>query len=166
MNGRGTNGSSLRLEMLELQDRYIATLDSDRLEAWPLLFVEDCLYEIIPKENYDQGLPAPVIRCDNRDMLHDRVISLRNANIYQPAIYRHFISGLTIVSPGSAAAPDEVEMESSYLVINTSQIGESTVYQTGRYLDQVVRTADGWRFKRKRVVYDTSRIQTLLAIPI
>ena len=165
MNG-GMNGSALRLEMLELQDRYIATLDSDRLEAWPLLFVEDCLYEIIPKENYDQGLPAPVIRCDNRDMLHDRVISLRNANIYQPAIYRHFISGLTIVSPGSGAAPDEVEMESSYLVINTSQIGESTVYQTGRYLDHVVRTGEGWRFKRKRVVYDTSRIQTLLAIPI
>lgn len=159
-----SNGSSLRLEMLELQDRYIATLDGDRLEAWPDLFVEDCLYEIIPKENYDQGLPAPVIRCDNRDMLHDRVISLRNANIYQPAIYRHFISGLTIVNAGAAA--DEIEMESSYLVINTSQIGESTVYQTGRYLDHVVRTADGWRFKRKRVVYDTSRIQTLLAIPI
>ncbi len=157
-----SNGSSLRLEMLELQDRYIATLDGDRLEAWPELFVEDCLYEIIPKENYDAGLPAPVIRCDNRDMLHDRVISLRNANIYQPAIYRHFISGLTIVNSGA----DEIEMESSYLVINTSQIGESTVYQTGRYLDDVVRTADGWRFKRKRVVYDTSRIQTLLAIPI
>ena len=63
-------------------------------------------------------------------------------------------------------AADEIEMESSYLVINTSQAGESSVYQTGRYLDHVVRTADGWRFKRKRVVYDTSRIQTLLAIPI
>jgi anthranilate 1,2-dioxygenase small subunit len=163
--GSGTNGSSLRLEMLELQDRYIATLDSDRLEAWPELFVEDCLYEIIPKENYDQGFPAPVIRCDNRDMLHDRVVSLRNANIFQPAIYRHFISGLTIVKH-DAGQQDEIEMESSYLVINTSQIGESTVYQTGRYLDQVVRTAEGWRFKRKLVVYDTSRIQTLLAIPI
>lgn len=159
------NGSALRLEMLELQDRYIDTLDSDRLEAWPELFVEDCLYEIIPKENYDQGFPAPVIRCDNRDMLHDRVISLRNANIYQPAIYRHFISGLTIVKH-DAGPQDEIEMESSYLVINTSQIGESTVYQTGRYLDHVVRTGEGWRFKSKRVVYDTSRIQTLLAIPI
>jgi anthranilate 1,2-dioxygenase small subunit len=165
VNG-GTNGSSLRLEMLELQDRYIATLDSDRLEAWPELFVEDCLYEIIPKENYDQGFPAPVIHCDNRDMLHDRVVSLRNANIFQPAIYRHFISGLTIVNHDGGGAQDEVEMESSYLVINTSQIGESTVYQTGRYLDHVVRTGEGWRFKRKRVVYDTSRIQTLLAIPI
>jgi hypothetical protein len=29
-----------------------------------------------------------------------------------------------------------------------------------------VREADGWRFKTKRVIYDTSRIQTALAIPI
>jgi anthranilate 1,2-dioxygenase small subunit len=30
----------------------------------------------------------------------------------------------------------------------------------------VVRTADGWRFQSKRVVYDTLRVQTLLAYPI
>jgi len=32
---------------------------TDRLEEWPSLFTEDCLYEIIPKENEDAGLPAP-----------------------------------------------------------------------------------------------------------
>lgn len=153
---------ALRLEMLELQDRYVATLDSGALESWPELFVEDCLYEIIPKENFDAGLPAPVIRCDNKRMLRDRIISLRNANIYQPVVYRHFFSGLTITS----AAADSVEMQSSYLVINTSQLGQSIVYQTGRYLDHVVRQAGDWRFKSKRAVYDTSRIQTALAIPI
>lgn len=153
---------ALRLEMLELQDRYIATLDSGALESWPELFIEECLYEIIPKENFDAGLPAPVIRCDNKRMLRDRVVSLRNANIYQPAVYRHFISGLTITSQSD----ERVEMQSSYLVINTSQLGQSVVYQTGRYLDQVVREGGGWRFHTKRVVYDTSRIQTALAIPI
>jgi len=57
-------------------------------------------------------------------------------------------------------------MWSSYLVINTSQLGQSTVYQTGRYHDVVVQTEGRWRFKSKRVIYDTSRIQTALAIPI
>jgi anthranilate 1,2-dioxygenase small subunit len=95
-------------------------------------------------------------------MLRDRVVSLRNANIFQPVVYRHFISGLSIV----AASPDQVEMRCSYLVINTSQLGQSTVYQTGRYHDLVVRQENGWRFKTKRVIYDTSRIQTALAIPI
>jgi anthranilate 1,2-dioxygenase small subunit len=152
----------LRQELLALQDAYISTLDTDALEMWPDMFVENCLYEIIPKENFDLGLPAPVIYCDSKKMLRDRVVSLRNANIFQPVVYRHFISGLSIVTVSS----DQVEMRSSYLVINTSQLGQSTVYQTGRYHDVVVREADGWRFKTKRVIYDTSRIQTALAIPI
>jgi anthranilate 1,2-dioxygenase small subunit len=153
---------NLRQEMLALQDEYVSTLDTDALEAWPDMFVEDCVYEIIPKENVDLGLSAPVIFCDNKKMLRDRVVSLRNANIYQAVIYRHFISGLTFQKTDN----DLVEMTSSYLVINTSQLGSSIVYQTGRYHDVVVRLNDRWRFKSKRVIYDTSRIQTALAIPI
>jgi anthranilate 1,2-dioxygenase small subunit len=37
----------LRLELLALQDRYVATIDNDRLEYWPKLFTKDCLYQII-----------------------------------------------------------------------------------------------------------------------
>lgn len=151
-----------RLELQVLQDRYIATLDNDLLEEWPDMFVEDCLYEIIPKENVDLGLPAPLIYCDNRRMLKDRVVSLRNANIFQPVTYRHFVSALQCrtLEDGSFS------MQSNYLVINSNQLGESRVYQTGRYFDRVVRTDVGLRFKEKRVVYDTSRVQTLLAVPI
>ncbi|HLZ82115.1 MAG TPA: anthranilate 1,2-dioxygenase small subunit AndAd [Caulobacteraceae bacterium] len=151
----------LRQELLALQDEYIATLDTDALELWPEMFVDDCLYEIIPKENEDLGLPAPVIHCDSKAMLRDRVVSLRNANIFQPVVYRHFVSGLAFT-----AADGVVDMRSSYLVINTSQLGQSVVYQTGRYHDVVVRDGGRWRFRSKRVIYDTSRIQTALAIPI
>lgn len=150
-----------RLELQAFLDQYIAILDNDRLEEWPELFVEDCLYEIIAKENVDQGLPAPLMHCDNRRMLKDRVVSLRHANIYQPVVYRHFVSALTWHRSNMG-----FEMQSNYLVINTNQLGQSFVYQTGRYVDLVVRTDDGLRFKQKRVVYDTSRVQTLLAIPI
>jgi anthranilate 1,2-dioxygenase small subunit len=153
---------ALRQEMLALQDEYIATLDTDALELWPEMFVEDCLYEIIPKENVDLGLPAPVIYCDSKKMLRDRVVSLRNANIFQPVIYRHFVSGLAI----QRAEGDTVWMQCSYLVINTNQLGDSKVYQTGRYHDVAVRGEDRWRFKSKRAIYDTSRIQTALAVPI
>jgi anthranilate 1,2-dioxygenase small subunit len=151
-----------RLELQLLQDNYIASLDTDRLEDWPEMFVEDCLYEIIPKENADLGLPAPLIHCDNKRMLRDRVISLRNANIFQPVIYRHFVSAMQWQPAGDGA----YEMQSNYLVINTNQLGQSFVYQTGRYFDLVVTTDEGLRFKQKRVIYDTSRVQTLLAIPI
>ncbi len=155
-------GLLLRLELQDLQDRYVASIDNDRLEDWPKLFVEDCLYEIIPKENEEAGLPAPLMICDNAAMMRDRVISLRNANIYAQPHYRHFLSGLSCRETG----PDTAAMTCSYAVLNTSFEGQSYVYQTGVYHDAVVRTADGWRFKSKRVVYDTLRVQTLLAYPI
>ncbi len=157
-----TDALMLRLEMQALLDDYVSAIDEDQIERWPDFFTEDCLYEIIPKENEDLGLPAPVMRCDNKRMLRDRVVSLRHANIFAPSVYRHFLSGLQIESAGDGT----IDLRCNYLVINSNQVGQSLVYQTGRYFDRVVRTPAGWRFASKRAVFDTSRVQTLLAIPI
>ncbi len=154
--------SLLRLEIAEALDRYVATLDEGRLEDWPTLFAEDCLYEIIPRENEMAGLPAPLMRCEGAAMLRDRVVSLRHANIYETPQYRHMLSGLI-----TEARPDgTVAARASYLVVNTTQAGDSRVYQTGQYQDVLIRTPDGWLFRSKRVIYDTHRVQTLLAYPI
>ncbi len=152
----------LWFELSQLQELYVALLDNDRLEEWPELFTEDGRYEIVPRENDDMGLPIGLIHCDNRRMLRDRVTSLRNANIYEVHSYRHMTSGLV----WKALDADTVEMQSNYVVVQTRANGESQIYQAGRYLDRVVRTADGWRYQSKKVVYDTSRVQTLLATPI
>jgi len=152
----------LRLELCALQDRYVAILDNDRIEEWPAMFTEDCLYQIISKENEDFGLPAPVIHCDNARMLRDRVVALRHANIYEKPLYRHCLSGME----WQQESADSYAVQTSYVVINTSQEGVSTIFQAGRYLDKVVRTPEGLRFKSKRCIYDTSRVQTLLAFPI
>ena len=156
------DGLLLRLEMQDLQDRYIATIDNDRLEEWPALFVEDCLYEIKARENEELGLPAPLMYCDSAAMLRDRVLSLRHANIFEKPVYRHMLSALEV----ERVDAETVAMSSNYLVVNTTQEGSSAVYQTGRYLDRVVQTSQGWRFKSKRAIYDTLRVQTLLAYPI
>jgi len=152
----------LWFEVNALQNHYISNLDNDRLEAWPTLFTENCLYEIVPKENADRGLPIGIIYCTNQKMLRDRVVSLRNANIYEEHTYRHMTSGLTITSEQDGV----IETESSYVVVQTRADGESGVYQAGKYFDRIMRTADGLRYRSKRVVYDTSRVQTLLATPI
>lgn len=162
MSGSVTERMVQRFEITELFDRYAAALDNDRLEEWPGFFVEDCLYEVIPKENEDAGLPAPVIHCDNAGMLRDRVLSLRHANIYEKPTYRHFTSGIE----WTAVDADTLDVTSSYLVVNTGQAGSTSIYQAGLSKDRLVRTLDGLRFKSKRVIYDTLRVQTLLAIPI
>ncbi|USX23561.1 aromatic-ring-hydroxylating dioxygenase subunit beta [Oxalobacteraceae bacterium OTU3REALA1] len=153
---------TLWFELHQLQENYIHALDNDRLEDWPEFFTDDCLYEIVPRENAEAGLPIGVIYCDNKKMLRDRVLSLRHANIYEAHTYRHMTSGLVF----KALDDNTVEAESSYVVIQTLQNGESFVYQAGRYLDLVVKTAAGWRYARRRVIYDTLRVPTLLATPI
>jgi anthranilate 1,2-dioxygenase small subunit len=153
---------NLWIELHMLQSRYVSALDNDRIEVWPTFFTKDCLYEIVPRENDEAGLPVGIIHCTNQSMLRDRVVSLRNANIYEEHTYRHMTSGLTI----TGQSQDEVRTESSYVVIQTLTNGESFVYQAGRYVDRAVRTSDGWRYAEKRVIYDTSRVQTLLATPI
>jgi anthranilate 1,2-dioxygenase small subunit len=165
--GPGGDEDSIRemllwCELHRLQDRYISLIDADRLEEWPELFTEDCVYEIVPKENEARGLPIGIMHCFGRAMLRDRVTSLRKANVFEEHTYRHMTSGLQF----QQTDPDSVEMQSNYLVVQTLTDGESRVYQTGRYLDRVVRTAAGWRYQSKRAIYDTSRIQTLLVTPI
>jgi anthranilate 1,2-dioxygenase small subunit len=152
----------LWFELHMLQDQYINNLDNDRLEAWPTLFTEDCLYEIVPKENADMGLPIGIIYCTNQKMLRDRVVSLRHANIFEEHSYRHMTSGLCVMAEKDGV----IETESNYVVIQTRTNGESNVYQAGKYYDKVVRTNAGLRYQSKRVIYDTSRVQTLLATPI
>lgn len=149
-------------DLHRLQDRYISLIDSDRLEEWPNLFTEDGVYEIIPKENVDLGLSIGIMHCFGRPMMRDRILSLRNANVFEPHTYRHMTSGLeyTLIDA------DTVDMQSNYIVVQTLTDGESRLYQAGCYYDRIVHTADGWRYQHKRAVYDTSRVQTLLVIPV
>jgi anthranilate 1,2-dioxygenase small subunit len=149
-------------DLHRLQERYVSVIDTDRLEEWPGLFTEDCVYEIVPKANADPGLPIGMMHCFGRAMLADRVTSLRKANVCEPHIYRHLTSGLEL-TPIDA---DTVEMQSNYVVVQTLTDGDSRVYQAGRYFDRLIRTSDGWLYQRKRAVYDTSRVQTLLVTPV
>lgn len=149
-------------ELHRLQERYVGVLDRDLLEEWPNLFTDDGVYEIVSKENDDSGLPVGIMNCCGRAMMRDRIVALRKANLFEPHTYRHMISGLEFTRIDA----NTVDMKSNYVVVQTLNDGESRVYQAGRYFDRVVRTPQGWWYKRKRAVYDTSRIQTLLVTPV
>jgi len=167
-NGEGLLVDAALAEMIlwydlhRLQERYVSIIDTDRLEDWPDLFTEDGVYEIVPKENADLGLSVGIMHCFGRSMMHDRITSLRQANLFETHTYRHLTSGLEFAPVYS----DTIDLQSNYVVIRTLINGESGVYQAGRYFDRVVRTADGWRYQSKRVIYDTSRVQTLLVTPV
>jgi hypothetical protein len=54
------------------------------LERWPYFFTQDCLYNLILLENFEPGLPVPLIYCEGRDMLFDRVVAIRETTLYVP----------------------------------------------------------------------------------
>ncbi len=147
--------------LMNLNARYAAEIDADRLENWPGFFTEQCLYKITTAENMRQGYPAGLVYADSRAMLDDRVMALRKANIYERQMYRHII-GLPLIREAAA----EIAAETPFLVIRTMRDGRMDLFAAGRYLDRVREEPGGLRFAERLVICDSQRFDTLVAIPL
>lgn len=141
---------------------YARCIDDDRLEEWPSFFVEDCLYKVTTADNYREGLEAGVIFANSRGMLSDRISALRQANIYERQSYRHLIGPPSILSSDGGA----VRSEAAFMVARIMRDGTTLLFATGRNLDVWRDEGDALRIKERIVVCDSSRIDTLMAIPL
>lgn len=153
--------TNLQLEVERLHARYVHALDADRLEEWPNFFAENGTYRITTAENDERGLPLPVVYCEGRAMLRDRVASLRHANIYEPQRYRHVVSAVITqeLSGGRATSI------ANFMVVRTMHNGETLLFATGTYRDIVLLQPSPLYLERV-VVCDSQRFDTLLAIPL
>jgi 3-phenylpropionate/cinnamic acid dioxygenase small subunit len=151
------------MEIAALNAASARALDSGRLEDWPGFFLDRCLYKVTTADNLEKGYQAGLIYADSRAMLADRIMSLREANIYERQRYRHIL-GMPLIG---AVADAMVAVETSFLVVRTMRDGGMMVFAAGAYLDRVGRDATGaWRYAERIVVCDSQRIDTLLAIPL
>ena len=148
--------------MAKLNADYARAIDDDRLEDWPGFFSERCLYTITSADNHREGMPAGLMYADSRGMLHDRVTALREANIYERQSYRHLVGLPAILGEAGSG----VKTETPFLVVRIMRDGHMDLFATGRYLDVLVEEAGELRFRERIVVCDSSRIDTLLAIPL
>jgi anthranilate 1,2-dioxygenase small subunit len=158
--------NELRYTVEELIHTYVQCIDDDRLEEWPDFFTEDCLYQIVPRENADQGLPIAIMYCDSRGMLQDRVVAHRKANLFAPHVYRHLVSAIRVTGQDKGV----VTVRCNYAVFRTSldpvHYGTTEVYSVGEYRDTIVFADGAAKFKEKIVIVDTSRVQSLLVTPL
>jgi anthranilate 1,2-dioxygenase small subunit len=145
-----------------VQNAYARCIDGGKLEQWPDFFEDDCVYKVTTADNYALGLEAGVIFANSKGMLRDRVASLREANIYERHVYRHFFGQPWIVSEGSG----EVNCETSFLVARIMRDGTTDVYATGKYIDLYRMNAGDPKLRERIVVCDSSRFDTLLALPL
>src|SRR5215813_5181259 len=131
----------LRDAVEELLHAYVQCIDDDRLEEWPDFFTEECLYQIVPRENADQGLPIAIMYCDSRGMLQDRVVAHRKANLFAPHVYRHLVSAIRVTSQDAGT----VVARSNYAVFRTSldpvHYGTTEVFSVGEYQDTIIFTS-------------------------
>jgi len=152
---------TFQAQVEELHARYAQALDADRLEDWPGFFTEKGVYRITTAENEARGLPLPVLYCEGRPMLRDRVASLRHANIYEPQRYRHIVSSVL----AEKISAQRIRATANFLVVRTMENGESTLFASGRYLD-LIQLSKKPLFIERVVVCDSRRFDTLLAIPL
>lgn len=152
----------LRLEVDEFYAEYAACLDEERLEAWPELFTEQCLYRVTTRENFERRLPLGLIYCESRGMLQDRVAALRKTTVYAPRSLRHMISGVRL----TAIAVAELRVQSSFVVFETARGGGTQILCAGTALDCLQRGAGRLLLSERLCVLDTEMIPGSLVYPL
>jgi 3-phenylpropionate/cinnamic acid dioxygenase small subunit len=156
--------SVFTLERLgQLNATYARCIDNDQLEQWPDFFLERCLYLITNADNHAAGMEAGMVYADTRAMLQDRVLAMRDANVYEDQRYRHLIGApLVLEQDGELAV-----VETPFMVARIMRDGSTEVFATGRYLDRVAQQPDSaLKFAERVVVCDSTNIDTLLVIPL
>ena len=162
MDGSVNLGADVRREIEDLIANYAHAIDDDRLEEWPDFFTDDCSYRIINRENHAKGRRVGIMDCSSKGMLRDRILALREANVYEPHFYRHLQSGIRITGMDG----DAYVVETSFAIVRTMQEGDMSIFCAGKFVDEIVFDGDTPLFRKRLVVTDSNRIHTLIVIPI
>lgn len=144
------------------QAEYVRCIDDGDLAQWPDFFSEQCVYKVTTADNHRRNMEAAMIYAASRGMLVDRVKSLRDANIYERHAYRHLLGQPFVVADDG----QEAHSETSFMVARVMRDGTTDLFATGRYCDIYLRTEGGVKLRQRIVVCDSSRIDTLLALPL
>lgn len=158
----GVEAARLRHELRDFYEEIGDLLDDDRIEDFPAHFTDDCLYKVTSRENFREGLAAGLMYCDGIGMLRDRVLALRETQVYEPRAWRHFISGVKVL----AVNGQTVRTRTNFLVMESMSDANPAVFVVGQYLDMVVRRDDRWLFRERVAVCDNHHIRRSLIVPV
>jgi 3-phenylpropionate/cinnamic acid dioxygenase small subunit len=152
----------LRLRLADLYAAYDDALNEGEWERWPEFFTETASYKVLPRENFDQGLPAAMVYCESRAMLRDRVVALREALVFAPRLVRRVTGAPCLREAGSGG----MRLGSSFALFQTMLNEPSTVFLCGRIYDRVIDDSGVLRFAERIVVTDATNVPLSLVFPI
>ena len=146
-----------------LVHEWARAIDENRVEDICALMRPDGRYTVQSRFNADRGLPHALMDAHSAAQLRDRIMSMRQANIYEPQHYRHIVSGVQIVG-GDAG---QLQVRSSFLVVRTLDLdGDMKVFAAGQCDDAVDVTGPEPLFRRRHFKLDSRVVETLMVIPL
>ena len=154
--------SQTYLDLVQLYNQYAAAVDEAQWDKWIACFVEDCSYKIQPRENFERGFPLCTLALLSKNMLKDRIYGIQETLYHDPYYQRHVV-GLPVVREQSGGT---LIAEANYAVFRTKLSGESTVFNVGRYLDEIRRESGELKIVSRLCIYDSEMIPNSLIYPI
>jgi 3-phenylpropionate/cinnamic acid dioxygenase small subunit len=145
----------------DFYDEYYTVLDDLRLDEWPALFTEACVYRVIPRENYEAGYTLSTIYAESRGMLVDRVMGVTRTQMYAPRYYRRFPGPIRIVSCDGDAARSRHNL----LVVQTLIDKKTEIVLSAVCHDVLVPDGERNRLRERVVVFDSEMIPNSLIYP-
>jgi salicylate 5-hydroxylase small subunit len=152
----------LRARLADLYAAYDDALGEGDYERWPDFFTEACVYKIIPRENYDAGLPLALMQAESRGMLADRVAAIRKTTLYAPRLVRRLAGSIVLRAIDSHG----MRLSASFALFQTMLNEPSQVFLCGRFYDRVVDDAGVLRFAERLCVTDSTLVPTSLIFPV
>ena len=138
-------------------------LNAEEFSKWPAFFAPQCTYEVLSRENVEQGLPAPLMSCYSHGMVEDRVAMLLKGTLtYRRMYLKHYITNTQIV----AQTDTETHARANVMVMQSTLEGVSSIYVVGSYEDIFIEIDGKLLLSSRKVVLDSFGIDTMLAVPI
>jgi 3-phenylpropionate/cinnamic acid dioxygenase small subunit len=159
---RALSAGELRLELEDIYARYTACLDEERFEDWPEFFTDPCVYKIVPRDNFERGLPLATWLCESKGYLADRVTAIRKTAVYAPRYVRRIVSGIRVLGWTESV----LEVRASYLALETLQDELTRVFNAGQYRDKLVVEGGELKFREKLCIFDSLLVPNSLIYPL
>jgi 3-phenylpropionate/cinnamic acid dioxygenase small subunit len=136
-------------------------IDNFDCETWADGFAEECRYRMIPRENYDQGLPLCLID-DDRAGLLQRVKLITELWQYESFRETRQLSNVVVTSPSEEAA----SAKATIAVYRTTSEGESSLHMVARIEDTLVNPGGrGWKIKERVVILESFKVHNNIVLP-
>ena len=150
------------IALTQLYADYATAVDSGHWDLWPEFFTDPCVYRLVPRENHERGFPLATLSFESKGMLKDRVYGIRETLFHDPYYQRHIV-GAPLVR---RVENGRIHSEANYAVLRTKLSEYSTVFNVGRYVDEVVATPQGLKFASRLCIYDSEMIPNSIIYPI